>query len=309
MNIDEDILNLVQNLLGSSKEDKFETNIYSSNHPKRGNLIFCYDTSMDILNQSGIFLDKQKSEYFQPEGGLSVLINQFTQYRVVVVRKKLIDYLIQLRDRRIKESLPENEQIRKLISLILEKQVNSNSEQLILSFPLEIVEDETSTLQIGKLLRRLGDEQLIKVIRGDFDGTNIEIQIEILDQLDKVYRERGGYIKTEWIGTPAYKVDPVTGDFSWDKTTGRFDNEGSHQFGMLTLLIEHKNKPVSAETIYMTVWNKKISKKATAIEIKGIKAQVKTTHTNLRKKIGIVNRKDNLPGNIQSNHHKYTLYL
>lgn len=309
MNIDEDILNIVQAVLGSSKKDEFEADIFSSDHPKRGNLIFRYDESMDILDQSGIFLSKQKSDYSQPEGELSVLLNHFTQYRVVVTRKKLIDYLLQLRDKKIKESLPENEQIRKLISLILEKQLKSDDKQVLLSFPLNTIEDETVNLKVGKVLRRLEDEQLIKVIRGDFNGANIEIQIEVLEQLNKVYRERGGYIKTEWIGTPAYKVDPIMGDFFWGKKTGKFDNEGSYQFGMLILLIEHKNEPVSAETIYMTVWDKKISKKATTTEIKRIKEQVKTTHTNLRKKIGIVNRTDNLPGNIQSNHHKYTLYL
>lgn len=301
MNIEDDVFQIIQSLLQISNKDKFEADIYSSSDPRKCTPTYQHEESIEILEKMKVFLKPiKKLAYVETTGEFSVLLNQYPYYHVQISRKNAIDYLFNIADNKIKEPLGDNEQLRKVITIIYSKQLNLQNKQVFLSY-LFTGDGEFKNVQLPKIIRMLEKMRLIKIVGIDVSNDRIDFTIKSLDKLDDIYKEKGSYIEKEYLGNPIFHLDSLTGNYKWDKVEGTFDSLISYQFKMLKVLLESPNKPIRVSEIYELVWESEFNDNC--------KSVVKDNLKHLRERLGITGRKDNNPGNINAKYQKLTLYF
>lgn len=301
MKIEDDVFQIIQSLLQISNKEKFETDIYSSSDPRKYTPTYQHQESIEVLKKSGVFLSPpQKTDYAETMSEYSVMLKKYPYYHVMVSRKKAVNYLLDIIDSKPKELLGDGEQLRKVITIIFDKQLKFQNKQVLLSFPF-IDDDEFKNVQLIKTLKRLKKMGLIKIVAIDVLDDKINFTVKGLDKLEDIYREKGRYIEKGYLGNPMFHLDPLTGDYKWDKVTGVFDSLESYQLKIFIILLESPNKPIRMSEIYERAWNKDLNRES--------EGKVKNNLRHLRKRLGISGRKDNKPGNIDRKYNMLMLYL
>lgn len=303
MNINDDVFQIVQSLLQISNKKKFEATVFSSSDPRKCTPTYEHKESIEVLGKNKVFFKpSEKDSYSETTGEFSVLLNQYPFYHVHVSRKGAVNYLLNIVDKKTKEPLGDSEQLRKVITVIFTKQLKLQNKQVFLSSSFtDTDDDDFKNVQLPKILRRLEKMGLIKIISINASNDKIDFTINGLDKLDDVYKEKGSYIYKKYLGNPVFHLDPLTGDFKWDKVEGTFDSLESYQLKMLIILLDSPNKPIKVSEMYEQVWEDKFSEKG--------KSLIKDNLRHLREQLGITGREDNTPGSIKSKYQKITLYL
>ncbi|MCL4353957.1 helix-turn-helix domain-containing protein [Patescibacteria group bacterium] len=300
--LESDVQRLLFSLFNKNKHKTglVSTIVYNASDNLKGSQSYYeHEDTIPFLTKNGLLKLAGKPEKHSEAIRDAYIVDYFF-YEVSFSPQELQQYYLEQLNGQVKEPLGESEQLRKIITIIFDKQLEFRNKQIMISWSF-IDQESFKNIQFDKMLQKLEKMGLVKISKTDVNEDSVDFTIETLSKLDDVYKEKGRYIDKPYIGNPSFHVDPLTGEFRWGDVKGKFDSLHSYQLGILLELLAKPNEQIKIEDLYTMVWKTKFQEHD--------RNTVKDTVKHLRERLGLVGKKENKPGYINCKYWRYSLYL